>query len=218
MRLCTSPCNKAKSPGAISLKPRSAWIHYQLAGFGRVYRRLMRPSSASRKKPPPPGRFLIWRRAIRSMTTANPSSWNQKDGFVKLLANPKTGEIHRRPCVGPLGGELIHEIVAAMAKRMTVSRTGRDAPLSSDPLGNLDLPGGGTGGADQACVNVSTDRDVFSSFVPQTADDGGGGAEITSRLQKTRDPRDLISNSDERQTGHIINRTSHNLTAYQLPD
>ena len=43
-----------------------------------------------------------------------------KDGFVKLLANPKTGEILGGECVGPLGGELIHEIVTAMAKRMTV--------------------------------------------------------------------------------------------------
>ena len=43
-----------------------------------------------------------------------------KDGFVKLLANPKTGEIIGGACVGPVGGELIHEIVAAMAKRMTV--------------------------------------------------------------------------------------------------
>jgi pyruvate/2-oxoglutarate dehydrogenase complex dihydrolipoamide dehydrogenase (E3) component len=43
-----------------------------------------------------------------------------KDGFVKLFANPKTGEIIGGSCVGPFGGELIHEIVAAMAKRMTV--------------------------------------------------------------------------------------------------
>jgi len=43
-----------------------------------------------------------------------------KDGFVKLLANPKTGEIIGGSCAGPLGGELIHEIVTAMAKRMTV--------------------------------------------------------------------------------------------------
>jgi pyruvate/2-oxoglutarate dehydrogenase complex dihydrolipoamide dehydrogenase (E3) component len=43
-----------------------------------------------------------------------------KDGFVKLLANPKSGEILGGSCVGPIGGELIHEIVAAMAKRMTV--------------------------------------------------------------------------------------------------
>jgi pyruvate/2-oxoglutarate dehydrogenase complex dihydrolipoamide dehydrogenase (E3) component len=43
-----------------------------------------------------------------------------KDGFVKLLARPKTGEILGGECVGPVGGELIHETVAAMAKRMTV--------------------------------------------------------------------------------------------------
>jgi len=43
-----------------------------------------------------------------------------KDGFVKLLAEPTTGEIIGGLCVGPLGGELIHEIIAAMHKRMTV--------------------------------------------------------------------------------------------------
>jgi len=43
-----------------------------------------------------------------------------KDGFVKLLADPKSGEILGGSCIGPVGGELIHEIVAAMAKRMTV--------------------------------------------------------------------------------------------------
>ena len=42
------------------------------------------------------------------------------DGFVKLLAHPSTGEILGGACVGPVGGELIHEIIAAMAKRMTV--------------------------------------------------------------------------------------------------
>ncbi|MBI5800914.1 MAG: dihydrolipoyl dehydrogenase [Verrucomicrobia bacterium] len=43
-----------------------------------------------------------------------------KDGFVKLLADPRSGEILGGACVGPAGGELIHEIVAAMTKRMTV--------------------------------------------------------------------------------------------------
>ena len=43
-----------------------------------------------------------------------------KDGLVKLLADPKSGEILGGSCVGPVGGELIHEIVTAMAKRMTV--------------------------------------------------------------------------------------------------
>ncbi len=44
-----------------------------------------------------------------------------RKGFVKLLADPKTGEILGGCCVGPAGGELIHEIIAAMSKRMTVS-------------------------------------------------------------------------------------------------
>jgi pyruvate/2-oxoglutarate dehydrogenase complex dihydrolipoamide dehydrogenase (E3) component len=42
------------------------------------------------------------------------------DGFVKLLADPVSGEILGGACVGPLGGELIHEIVAAMHSRVTV--------------------------------------------------------------------------------------------------
>ena len=45
---------------------------------------------------------------------------NANDGFVKLLADLQTGEILGGSCVGPMGGELIHEIIAAMAKRMTV--------------------------------------------------------------------------------------------------
>lgn len=43
-----------------------------------------------------------------------------KDGFVKLLADPQTGEIIGGCCVGPSGGELLHEIIVAMYKRMTV--------------------------------------------------------------------------------------------------
>jgi pyruvate/2-oxoglutarate dehydrogenase complex dihydrolipoamide dehydrogenase (E3) component len=43
-----------------------------------------------------------------------------KEGFVKLLADPITGEITGGGCVGPLGGELIHEIVAAMYSRLSV--------------------------------------------------------------------------------------------------
>ena len=43
-----------------------------------------------------------------------------EDGFVKLLADPRSGEILGGACVGPMGGELIHEIIAAMGRRMTV--------------------------------------------------------------------------------------------------
>ncbi len=42
-----------------------------------------------------------------------------KEGFVKLLADPVSGEILGGACVGPIGGELIHEIIAAMRRRMT---------------------------------------------------------------------------------------------------
>jgi pyruvate/2-oxoglutarate dehydrogenase complex dihydrolipoamide dehydrogenase (E3) component len=43
-----------------------------------------------------------------------------RDGFVKLLADPSTGEILGGAVVGPMGGELIHEIIAAMHKHTTV--------------------------------------------------------------------------------------------------
>ncbi len=43
-----------------------------------------------------------------------------RDGFVKLLADPQTGEILGGTCVGPAAGELIHEIVVAMAGRLAV--------------------------------------------------------------------------------------------------
>jgi len=45
-----------------------------------------------------------------------------RHGFVKLLASPATGEILGGCCVGPHGGELIHEIVAAMAGRLNVQQ------------------------------------------------------------------------------------------------
>jgi len=32
--------------------------------------------------------------------------------FVKMLACPRSGEVLGGACVGPVGGELIHEIVA----------------------------------------------------------------------------------------------------------
>lgn len=43
-----------------------------------------------------------------------------QDGFVKLIAHAATGEIVGGGCVGPEGGELIHEVVVAMSQRMTV--------------------------------------------------------------------------------------------------
>jgi pyruvate/2-oxoglutarate dehydrogenase complex dihydrolipoamide dehydrogenase (E3) component len=45
---------------------------------------------------------------------------NAMHGHAKLLADPGSGEILGGTCVGPSAGELIHEVVAAMHKRMTV--------------------------------------------------------------------------------------------------
>lgn len=44
-----------------------------------------------------------------------------QEGLVKLLANPTSGEILGAAAVGPQAGELIHELVVAMARRMTVA-------------------------------------------------------------------------------------------------
>jgi pyruvate/2-oxoglutarate dehydrogenase complex dihydrolipoamide dehydrogenase (E3) component len=65
-------------------------------------------------------------RDIRVLTASYPFAdhgksliMEAKDGFVKLLADPKSGEILGGGCVGPMAGELIHEIIAAMHGRMT---------------------------------------------------------------------------------------------------
>lgn len=44
----------------------------------------------------------------------------ETDGFVKVLANPKTGEILGGHIVGPEAGDLIHELIAIMHLRGTV--------------------------------------------------------------------------------------------------
>lgn len=46
-------------------------------------------------------------------------------GFVKILCNPKTGEIIGAQIVGPEGGELIHELIAVMYFRGTVQDLAR---------------------------------------------------------------------------------------------
>jgi len=68
-----------------------------------------------------------WERNVPFLAASYPFSEHGKslimearDGFVKLLADPASGEILGGACVGPMGGELLHEIVAAMHKRMTV--------------------------------------------------------------------------------------------------
>lgn len=44
------------------------------------------------------------------------------DGFVRLVVAAGSGEILGGACVGPLAGELIHEVVVAMAGRMTAAQ------------------------------------------------------------------------------------------------
>lgn len=47
------------------------------------------------------------------------------EGFVKLLADPGTGAILGGACLGPVGGELIHEIITAMHGNLTVGQLAR---------------------------------------------------------------------------------------------
>lgn len=44
------------------------------------------------------------------------------DGFVKMIADATSGEILGAACVGPHGGELIHEVMVAMHSRMNVGQ------------------------------------------------------------------------------------------------
>ena len=45
-----------------------------------------------------------------------------REGFVKVLADPVSGEVLGASCVGPQAGELIHEAAVVMAARMTVAQ------------------------------------------------------------------------------------------------
>ncbi|MFM8880327.1 MAG: dihydrolipoyl dehydrogenase family protein [Verrucomicrobiota bacterium] len=45
-----------------------------------------------------------------------------QEGFVKVLADPVSGEVLGAACVGPQAGELIHEAAVVMAARMTVAQ------------------------------------------------------------------------------------------------
>ena len=87
-----------------------------------------------------------------------------KEGFVKLLADPASGEIIGGSCVGPTGGELIHEIIAAMHKAHDRPRTRRHAPLPSHVSRDLDLPGGRAGG--QMRAMTALERCSLRTFIP----------------------------------------------------
>jgi len=63
-------------------------------------------------------RYLVERYPFREHGKA--LVMGETDGFVKLLARPGTGEILGGHIVGPEGGDLIHEVIAAMHLRGTV--------------------------------------------------------------------------------------------------
>ena len=46
-------------------------------------------------------------------------------GFVKLIAEKGSGKLLGGACVGPVGGELIHEVAVAIAAKMTASQFAR---------------------------------------------------------------------------------------------
>ena len=87
-----------------------------------------------------------------------------QEGFVKLLADPRTGELLGGTCVGPMGGELIHEVVVAMAARMTAAQFAAvphyhptlaeiwtyPAEELAERVLELGRPPGGTGGHEDA--------------------------------------------------------------------
>ena len=79
-----------------------------------------------------------------------------KDGFVKLLADPNSGEILGGACVGPVGGELIHEIVVAMAGRMTVHQ------LAATPHYHPTLAEIWTYPAEELAAQIVTDKPTGS--------------------------------------------------------
>jgi dihydrolipoamide dehydrogenase len=79
-----------------------------------------------------------------------------KDGFAKLLADPKSGEILGGACVGPAGGDLIHEIVIAMAKRMTVQE------LAATPHYHPTLAEIWTYPAEELAAQIATDKPTGS--------------------------------------------------------
>ena len=47
---------------------------------------------------------------------------NRTDGFVKMMADPKTGRILGGAVIGPQGSELIHEVIVAMSFESTVQQ------------------------------------------------------------------------------------------------
>ena len=98
------------------------------------------------------GRGISYRVACYSFDDHGKSIlMNARRGFAKLIADAKTGEILGGSCVGPSGGELIHEITAAMAKRMTVGELA-EVPHYHPTLAEIwSYPAGELAGQIQKC-------------------------------------------------------------------
>ncbi len=79
-----------------------------------------------------------------------------KDGFVKLLANPKTGRNPWRRMRRPGWRRTYPRNRRGNGQAHDRSRTRRHAALSPDARGNLDLSGGGIGGENQSFAKISS--------------------------------------------------------------
>jgi pyruvate/2-oxoglutarate dehydrogenase complex dihydrolipoamide dehydrogenase (E3) component len=92
-----------------------------------------------------------------------------KDGFVKLLVDPATGEILGGSCVGPMGGELIHELIVALHQRMTV-RALAALPHYHPTLAEIwTYPAEELAGQlNQRTVKPTTDQTVYGDYLPGT--------------------------------------------------
>ena len=66
-------------------------------------------------------------------------------GHVKILCNPKTGELLGGHIVGPEAAELIHELIAIMYYHGTVHDLNRDASLPPNPCRDPHIPSRRTG-------------------------------------------------------------------------
>ncbi|HEY9900709.1 MAG TPA: dihydrolipoyl dehydrogenase [Pantanalinema sp.] len=65
---------------------------------------------------------LVGKYAFEDLGKAECMGKGAMQGFVKLLADPATGEILGAAIVGPEGADLIHELIVAMEFRCTVER------------------------------------------------------------------------------------------------
>ena len=159
MRSCIWRCNRGRFGGAEHRECRTGrnWMDYRLVTHRAVFTEPQMAATWFDRKSAAlegniPHRTAKYCFAGPRAANRNDHHAEAKDGFVKLLANPETGEIIGGGCAGPAGGELIHEIIAGdKHKRMTVHELARRCRHYHPTLAeHLDLSGGGAGGGDSA--------------------------------------------------------------------